>query len=123
MSNALQTDTLVPAEPETVVGIDSATKRYGDSVQLAPNAVSLAIGRNEFFTLLGPSGCGKTTKQSCDLTMGELLFLPIMPTSPQRYPTFPAPDPPRAREFAAYLKTCPTEVNDIYSQKWTELMR
>jgi iron(III) transport system ATP-binding protein len=35
------------------------TKRYGG--QAAVDAVDLAIGDGEFFTLLGPSGCGKTT--------------------------------------------------------------
>jgi ABC-type Fe3+/spermidine/putrescine transport system ATPase subunit len=39
--------------------IDRVTKTYGDLVTL--NAVDLAIGKGEFFTLLGPSGCGKTT--------------------------------------------------------------
>jgi putative spermidine/putrescine transport system ATP-binding protein len=34
-------------------------KRYGDVV--AVDAISIAIARGEFFTLLGPSGSGKTT--------------------------------------------------------------
>ena len=33
----------------------------GDGKVVALDAVSVAIGENEFFTLLGPSGCGKTT--------------------------------------------------------------
>jgi spermidine/putrescine transport system ATP-binding protein/putrescine transport system ATP-binding protein len=39
--------------------IDHVAKRFG-AVE-AVNAVDLAIGRGEFFSLLGPSGCGKTT--------------------------------------------------------------
>jgi putrescine transport system ATP-binding protein len=35
------------------------TKRFGGTA--AVDAVSLDIGRGEFFALLGPSGCGKTT--------------------------------------------------------------
>jgi putative spermidine/putrescine transport system ATP-binding protein len=44
---------------DVAVQFDAVTKRFGDVVAL--NAVSLAIGRGEFMTLLGPSGCGKTT--------------------------------------------------------------
>jgi putative spermidine/putrescine transport system ATP-binding protein len=44
---------------DVAVHFDAVTKRFGDVVAL--NAVSLAIGRGEFMTLLGPSGCGKTT--------------------------------------------------------------
>ncbi len=41
------------------IDINRVTKRFGTFVAL--NDVSMAIGDNEFFTLLGPSGCGKTT--------------------------------------------------------------
>jgi spermidine/putrescine transport system ATP-binding protein len=41
------------------VQLDAITKRYGDLV--AVRALTLALERGEFFTLLGPSGCGKTT--------------------------------------------------------------
>jgi ABC-type Fe3+/spermidine/putrescine transport system ATPase subunit len=41
------------------IEIRSVTKRFGDCV--AVDAVTLMIGRGEFFSLLGPSGCGKTT--------------------------------------------------------------
>jgi spermidine/putrescine transport system ATP-binding protein len=39
------------------------SKQFGTGADavLALDDVSLAISRNEFFTLLGPSGCGKTT--------------------------------------------------------------
>jgi spermidine/putrescine transport system ATP-binding protein len=41
------------------IDIDRVSKQFGSFVAL--NDVSMAIGDNEFFTLLGPSGCGKTT--------------------------------------------------------------
>src|SRR5438477_1561656 len=44
---------------ETSVELRGLTKRFGDVT--AVDAVSLDIGRGEFFSLLGPSGCGKTT--------------------------------------------------------------
>jgi len=44
---------------ETVIGIEHATKRFGDFV--AVDDVSFAVPRGEFFSMLGPSGCGKTT--------------------------------------------------------------
>jgi spermidine/putrescine transport system ATP-binding protein len=44
---------------ETVIGIEHATKRFGDFV--AVDDVSFSIPRGEFFSMLGPSGCGKTT--------------------------------------------------------------
>lgn len=42
-----------------IVRVADVSKRFG-SVS-AVDAVSLDIGRGEFFALLGPSGCGKTT--------------------------------------------------------------
>ncbi len=53
-----QAATDVPA-----ISIERVSKSFGggaDAVR-AVDDVSLAIRRNEFFTLLGPSGCGKTT--------------------------------------------------------------
>ncbi len=41
------------------VRLSGLTKRYGQVV--AVDAIDLAVGRGEFFTLLGPSGSGKTT--------------------------------------------------------------
>ncbi len=41
------------------IDIRGAVKRYGTVTAL--HGVTMAIGDNEFFTLLGPSGCGKTT--------------------------------------------------------------
>lgn len=46
------------------IDIRAVTKIYNPGSQQAVKAldnISLAIGDNEFFTLLGPSGCGKTT--------------------------------------------------------------
>ena len=39
--------------------VDNVTKRYGGHV--AVDALSLAVARGSFFSILGPSGCGKTT--------------------------------------------------------------
>src|SRR5215470_14361695 len=39
--------------------LDKLTKRYGDAI--AVDALSLAVEKGEFVSLLGPSGCGKTT--------------------------------------------------------------
>jgi spermidine/putrescine transport system ATP-binding protein len=49
--------------PATAIAIERVSKAFGtgDDKVLAVDDVSLAIRRNEFFTLLGPSGCGKTT--------------------------------------------------------------
>ncbi len=45
--------------PDHAIEARGLTKAFGAFTAL--DAVSLTIGRNEFFTLLGPSGCGKTT--------------------------------------------------------------
>jgi spermidine/putrescine transport system ATP-binding protein len=52
-----------PAVADPLVEIDGVSKRFGTGPEAvaALAGVSLAIRRNEFFTLLGPSGCGKTT--------------------------------------------------------------
>jgi spermidine/putrescine transport system ATP-binding protein len=52
-------ETVAGSEPFSSVEIQEVTKRFGEVT--AVDAVSLAIGRGEFFALLGPSGCGKTT--------------------------------------------------------------
>jgi spermidine/putrescine transport system ATP-binding protein len=66
-------------------------KRFGATTAL--EGVSLAIGDNEFFTLLGPSGCGKTTLLRMiagfeDATEGEILLYgePIADREPNRRP-------------------------------------
>jgi len=53
-----------PVEPQPVIAIEGACKRFatpeGGHVH-ALRDVCLDVGSNEFMTLLGPSGCGKTT--------------------------------------------------------------
>ena len=48
----------------TAVEAQGVTKLFGAEVR-ALDAVSVAIERGTFFTLLGPSGCGKTTLLRC----------------------------------------------------------
>ncbi len=45
------------------VSIERVSKSFGraEAAVRVLDAVSVAVARNEFFTLLGPSGCGKTT--------------------------------------------------------------
>jgi len=43
----------------TILSLEGVTRRYGDVA--AVDAVDLAVGRGELFSLLGESGCGKTT--------------------------------------------------------------
>ena len=45
------------------IRIHNLAKRYGRVV--AADAVTFAVGDNEFFSLLGPSGCGKSTVLRC----------------------------------------------------------
>ncbi|MBV9521313.1 MAG: ABC transporter ATP-binding protein [Alphaproteobacteria bacterium] len=46
---------------ETAVDCRGLVKTFAAGAVRALGGVSVAIGANEFFTLLGPSGCGKTT--------------------------------------------------------------
>ena len=43
------------------IEVQELTKHFRGSRSAAVEAVDLAIGEGEFFSLLGPSGCGKTT--------------------------------------------------------------
>jgi putative spermidine/putrescine transport system ATP-binding protein len=52
-------DNAAPDAAPVDVRLVDLTRRFGDVT--AVDAVSLEIGRGEFFTLLGPSGSGKTT--------------------------------------------------------------
>ena len=52
-------DNAAPDAARVDVRLVDLTRRFGDVA--AVDAVSLDIGRGEFFTLLGPSGSGKTT--------------------------------------------------------------
>jgi spermidine/putrescine transport system ATP-binding protein len=47
------------SDAEGHIVLETVTKAFGDVI--AVDAVSLTIGKGEFFSLLGPSGCGKTT--------------------------------------------------------------
>ena len=55
--------TLAAAAGEAAISIERVSKTFGGGADIvrAVDDVSLAIRKNEFFTLLGPSGCGKTT--------------------------------------------------------------
>ena len=44
---------------ERYLDVAAVTKQFGSAVVL--KNLDLAVGRNEFVSLLGPSGCGKTT--------------------------------------------------------------
>jgi len=48
-----------PATPGFDLELRELTKRYGS--MRAVDAISLAVERGEFLSILGPSGCGKTT--------------------------------------------------------------
>src|SRR5690349_19636640 len=57
--------------------LDQLTKRFGE--HLAVDALSLAVEKGEFISLLGPSGCGKTTTLQMiagfvDATSGAVLL-------------------------------------------------
>ena len=52
-----------PGASEPAIAIERVSKIFGTGAEAvhAVDDVSIAIRKNEFFTLLGPSGCGKTT--------------------------------------------------------------
>ncbi|MGZ8620508.1 MAG: ATP-binding cassette domain-containing protein, partial [Actinomycetota bacterium] len=59
MTSRLPSDRPMGTAADPAVVVERVSKSYGDVT--AVRAVTLEIGRGEFFTLLGPSGCGKTT--------------------------------------------------------------
>jgi spermidine/putrescine ABC transporter ATP-binding subunit len=61
MSSTTTTAAVSPAAQDVDHDVEfrAVTKRFGSLV--AVNAVSLAVHKGEFLSLLGPSGCGKTT--------------------------------------------------------------
>ena len=62
-ANGKRTGMAVQATTEAAVSAERISKIFGVGQEAvrAVDDVSVAIRKNEFFTLLGPSGCGKTT--------------------------------------------------------------
>jgi len=61
------------------VRYEGATKRYGDSEQLAVDQLTLEVPAGEICVLVGPSGCGKTTamrmvNRTVEMTAGDILI-------------------------------------------------
>jgi len=46
---------------QTMISLNSVTKRFGNSAETAVNALSMEVNQGETVVLVGPSGCGKTT--------------------------------------------------------------
>jgi spermidine/putrescine transport system ATP-binding protein len=59
VASAGQAESTTPSLNQTMVRLESVTKRFGELE--AVRRLDLEIPAGEFFTLLGPSGCGKTT--------------------------------------------------------------
>lgn len=84
MSTSPQTAAVTVSEPESEaqIVIQSLGKTYQSGKKTtfeALRSINLAIGKNEFLTLLGPSGCGKSTLLRIlagleDASEGELLL-------------------------------------------------
>jgi osmoprotectant transport system ATP-binding protein len=63
----------------SAVRYENATKRYGNSAELAVDHLSLEIAAGEVCVLVGPSGCGKTTamrlvNRTVELSEGDVLI-------------------------------------------------
>jgi osmoprotectant transport system ATP-binding protein len=61
----------------SAVRYEDATKRYGDSAEVAVDHLNLEIPAGEVCVLVGPSGCGKTTamrlvNRTVELTEGDV---------------------------------------------------
>jgi osmoprotectant transport system ATP-binding protein len=62
----------------SAVRYEDATKRYGDSDEVAVDHLNLEVAAGEVCVLVGPSGCGKTTamrlvNRTVELTEGDVL--------------------------------------------------
>ena len=67
----------VSAAGASAVRYENATKRYGNSAELAVDHLSLEVAAGEVCVLVGPSGCGKTTamrlvNRTVELTEGDV---------------------------------------------------
>ena len=61
MSGALESPVIsTPSTEGRYVAFEAVTKRYGGGTPIL-DGIDLAVGRNEFVSLIGPSGCGKST--------------------------------------------------------------
>jgi osmoprotectant transport system ATP-binding protein len=72
------TDGVSPADA-SAVRYEDATKRYGDSAEIAVDHLNLEVPAGEVCVLVGPSGCGKTTamrlvNRTVELTEGDVLI-------------------------------------------------
>jgi osmoprotectant transport system ATP-binding protein len=68
-----------PEPGASSVRYEGATKRYGDSEQLAVDHLTLEVPAGEICVLVGPSGCGKTTamrlvNRTVELSEGDVLI-------------------------------------------------
>ena len=62
----------------SAVRYENATKRYGDSADVAVDRLNLEVAAGEICVLVGPSGCGKTTamrlvNRTVELSEGDVL--------------------------------------------------
>jgi osmoprotectant transport system ATP-binding protein len=69
----------VSSADASAVRYEDATKRYGDSAEIAVDQLSLEVPAGEVCVLVGPSGCGKTTamrlvNRTVELTEGDVLI-------------------------------------------------
>jgi osmoprotectant transport system ATP-binding protein len=69
----------VSSADASAVRYEDATKRYGDSAEIAVDHLNLEVPAGEVCVLVGPSGCGKTTamrlvNRTVELTEGDVLI-------------------------------------------------
>jgi osmoprotectant transport system ATP-binding protein len=69
----------VSSAAASAVRYENATKRYGDSAEVAVERLSLEVPAGEVCVLVGPSGCGKTTamrlvNRTVELSEGDVLI-------------------------------------------------
>jgi osmoprotectant transport system ATP-binding protein len=69
----------VSAAGASAVRYENATKRYGNSAEVAVDHLNLEVAAGEVCVLVGPSGCGKTTamrlvNRTVELSEGDVLI-------------------------------------------------